>query len=284
MKRTGLSLPGRNPNQPSEVSVVTCQPSAVSRQLAFLSLLAILLLSSVSAQAQENSKAHEVIAAAIEAMGGKNYLGVKNYQRQGRYFIFDRRGRQGFSRFFDWTVFEPIKWRFQLGEGKRQQVQIYNLEIEKGWVLEGKSSVEEIPEEEIQAFKKDVQSDIDILLRNRADEEGMNLYYYGPDDVAGSGEYEAVEFLDATNNSVVIFFDLQSHLPSKMENYVTNKLGIRQKQETEFYNWHTIQGVHTPLRTDHFTDGEKSRQIFVEEVSFNVDIPSPYFLEPKPEK
>lgn len=256
-----------------------------SRVRGQLILLALLLLTPSSARAQDApDKAKDVIAAAIEAMGGKSYLEFKNYHRQGRYFIFDQRGNQSFSRFFDWTVLEPIKWRFQLGEGKRQQVQIYNLELHKGWLLEGESSVEEVGQEELMAFEKDVLRDIDILLRSRVDEEGMNLYYYDPDDVTGSGELEAVEFLDATNSSVVIFFDLQSHLPTKMETHVTNQAGIRQKKETEFSNWHTIQGIHTPLRTDYFTDGEKSQQVFVEEISYNVAIPPSHFLEPVPKK
>ncbi len=190
--------------------IALCQLSAVSCQL----LLVSCQLSAV--RAEQPSKAREVIAAAIEAMGGNNYLEIKNYHKVGRYFSFDNRGRRGFTPFMDWTVFEPIKSRFQLGKDKRRNVRIYNLEIQKGWILEGKDSVEEIPEEEIRDFEKDVQGDIDILLRNRVDEEGMSLFYYGPDDIAGSGDYEAVEFLDASNKSVVIFFDLESHLPLKM--------------------------------------------------------------------
>ena len=253
----------------------------VSRSAICFILLAFLLLTPSLAPAQDSSgKAKEVITAAIEAMGGDSYLGFKNYHRQGRYFSFDRWGQQGFSRFFDWTVLEPVKWRFQLGEGKRQQVQIYNLEIHKGWLLEGKSSVEEVPEEELKAFEKDVLRDFDVLMKSRVNEEGMNLYYYGPDEVTGSGGLEAVEFLDATNSSVVIFFDLQSHLPTKMESHVTNRVGVRQKHETEFYNWHTVQGIHTPLRTDSFTDGEKSQQVFVEEISYDIAIPPSHFLEP----
>jgi hypothetical protein len=184
----------------------------------------------------------------------------------------------------DWTVFEPIKWRFQLGEKKRRQVQIYNLEIGRGWILEGESSVEEIPEEEIQGFANSVREDMDILLRDRVDEEGMSLFYYGPEEISGTGEFEAVDFLDASNKSIVIFFDLESHLPSKMETHATNSFGVRQKEETEFANWHTIQGVHTPLRSDHYTDGQVSRQIFIEEITFNGDIPPEYFLEPVLEK
>ena len=273
--------------QKSRDNLVPCQLSAVSGQRSVVCALLFVVcfqFSGLTAKAAQHPRATEVVAAAIEAMGGSNYLEVKNYHQVGRYFIFDRRGRSSFTSFSDWTVFEPIKWRFQLGEDKRQQVQIYNLEIGKGWILEGESSVEEIPEEDVQEFEVEVQRDIDILLRERVDEEGMNLFYYGPEEIAGTGEYEAVEFLDATNYSVVIFFDLQSHLPSKMETYVTNKAGVRQKHETEFANWHTIQGVHTPLRSDHYTDGEMSRQIFIQEVSFNDDIPLAYFLEPKPQK
>jgi len=273
--------------QKSRDNLVPCQLSAVSFQRSVVCALLFVVcfqFSGLTAKAAQHPRATEVVAAAIEAMGGGNYLEVKNYHKVGRYFIFDRRGRSSFTSFSDWTVFEPIKWRFQLGEDKRQQVQIYNLEIGKGWILEGENSVEEIPEEDVQEFEVEVQRDIDILLRERVEEEGMNLFYYGPEEIAGTGEYEAVEFLDATNYSVVIYFDLQSHLPSKMETYVTNKAGVRQKHETEFSNWHTIQGVHTPLRSDHYTDGEMSKQIFIGEVSYNDDIPLAYFLEPRPQK
>ena len=236
--------------------------------------------------AQDHPKAREVVEAAIEAMGGDSYLQVRTSHSQGRYYGFDKEERtRAFTRFQDWTEYEPIKWRFQLGKDeKRRKVTIYNLEIEKGWILEGKAHVEEIPEEAVQRFGRTAGQDMDVLFRKRLDEEGMHLYYYGPQDIAGSGEYEAVEFLDATNNAIVIFFDPQTHLPSKWETHRTNQLGVRRKHEQELYNWHTIQGVHTPLRYDSFIDGKKSTQRELEAISFNVDIPPEHFLEPKPKK
>ena len=56
-------------------------------------------------------------------------------------------------------------------------------------------------------------------------------------------DYEAVEFIDATNAAVVVFFDLESHLPMKLETHFTDKMGVRHKQEQEFSNWHVISGV-----------------------------------------
>ncbi len=78
-------------------------------------------------------KAREVLAASIEAMGGEAYLQVRNSTSQGRYFFF-RKGRKGFTRYSDATVYEdPVKWRFEMGKGRRLAVQVYNLELDKGW-------------------------------------------------------------------------------------------------------------------------------------------------------
>ncbi|RPJ86343.1 MAG: hypothetical protein EHM18_06715 [Acidobacteria bacterium] len=252
------------------------------KTLAYLTVSLFLILPS-SARADAN-KAREAIGRAIEAMGGKNYLGIKNSHSSGQYFTFDREGRKGHAKYQDWTNLDPVKWRFQLGEGKRQTVEIYNLELGKGWSLEGKETVEDVKAEDIENFRKSVKRDIDILLRKRVDEEGMNLYYYGADDVAGSGEDEAVEFLDSTNQSVLIFFNTKTHLPTKLETQTTDKLGLRHKEEVEYFTWLMIQNVLTPLRVDVSVDGQMSQQRFVEKIEYNVPIPDDFFLEPKIEK
>jgi hypothetical protein len=173
-----------------------------------------------------------------------------------------------------------VKWRFQQGKGKNQFVMIYNLEQDKGWTLEGKDEIEEIPEDSIERFRRSAKEDLEILLRHRVDEEGMNLYYYGPDDIAGQGKHEAVEFLDMTNKSIVVFFDRQSHLPSKVETHSTDQVGVRHKEELELSNYHEVEGVRTPLRLDFYVDGEVSWQRFLEGITFNPEIPSGHFLKP----
>ncbi len=238
-----------------------------------------LLAGGVPQPDSEPSKAHQVVARAIEAMGGDAYLGMMRTSSSGNYFQF-RKGRKSFARYQDWTVYRPAKWRFQLGEGKRQLVQIYNLELNKGWNLEGRSSVEPVTEEDLNEFRRAVRQDMDVLLRFRLDEEGMNLYYYSPDEVAGQGDYEAVEFLDATNDSVIVFFDRSTGLPAKLETHYTDKLGIRHKQEQQFSNWHVIQGVKLPLNYEVYTDDELSSQRFAATFLVNPEIPDSYFLEP----
>lgn len=255
-------------------------------KMAFLLLLAL----STSAfllqgKLHQSEKALKVIDSAVQVLGGDAFLKVKTIRSSGRYFRFDKYGRSsGLIRFHDWTVLEPVKWRFQLGEGNRQFLQVYNLELMKGWTLEGKEKIKEIPEKGVHDFAKSARGDVELLLRGGKDREGMSIFYYGPDDIEGSGEWEAVEFLDATNNSVVIYFDRDSHLPVKSESHFIGKLGLRHKQETEFYNWHEIQGVNTALRLDGFVDGKKSDQRFIEELAYNESFPPEYFQEPQPEK
>ncbi len=258
-------------------------PSNPSRRVGRLALWTALAIGAGGAGwAAEDPKTtpDEVFQAAIDAMGGPKYLAVKNAVAHGRYFFF-RKDRKAFAKYSDWTVYEePIRSRFQLGKGKNQTVQIYNLGLGKGWTLEGEHTVEEVTEEDLRDFKRTVKKDLDYILRTRRKDPDIKLFYYGPDEVAGAGRNEAVELLDADNDSVVIFFDVDSHLPVKIETGFVDKLGFHHKEETEFFNWHWIDGVYAPLRYDTAVDGDVSQQRFLEELAFNQDIPASYFLEP----
>jgi hypothetical protein len=247
----------------------------------FVSLLGLFIagLAVVQARAEIAPEARKVIDRAIQEMGGDAYLNMNSTSSTGRYFMF-RKGRKAFTEYSDWTVYNPVKWRFQMGEGKRQFVQIYNLESNEGWTLNGKTDVEEMKPEDVEQFKKGVGLDVDVLLRYRLDEEGMNAYYYGPADIAGTGTFEAVEFLDATNNSVVVFFNTKTGLPEKLESHFTDKAGVRHKREHEYYNWHMIQGVNLPLRHDIYVDEEVSEQQFVVDITVNPDLPDSLFTRP----
>jgi len=233
---------------------------------------------------ETEKKARQVVQAAIEAMGGEAYLKVRNSASAGRYFGF-RKGRKSFARYRDWTVYDPVKSRTEFGKGGNRFVQIYNLELKRGWTIEGEDFVEEIKPEQVEEFyNRTVRRDMDYIFKKRLDEEGMSLFYYGPNEVSGTGEFEAVELLDAGNYSIVVFFDVDNHLPGKVESYVTNKMGVRQKSERELANWHMIQGINVPMRSDYYLDGELTAQYFIEEIQFNQSIPEEYFLEPVVEK
>jgi len=272
---------------------MTCQPEPTlpscgrRYRLPFLSLFLLALWTplpqSQAAELQEaRERARQVLSSAIEAMGGDRYLGVKTEYVAGRDFQFARDRRSGLIPFQQWTHYQdPVRHRHQVYKGKRQTLQVYNLELDKGWIQEGLSSVEEMPKQQLENFKLTVKHDLHYLLRNRRDEEGLAFFYYGPKDIAGSGKLEAVEVIDRTNDAVTMYFDIETHLPVHTETQFTDKLGIRHEFRTEFFNWHQQDGVLTPLSFHTFVDGEKSGETFFEELTYNTQFPAEYFLEPR---
>ena len=126
--------------------------------------------------------------------------------------------------------------------------------------------------------------DFDVLLHARLDEEGMSTFYYGPNEISGDGNFEAVEFVDRTNNSAVVFFDRDTHLPSKIETHYTDKMGVRHKREQQRYNWHVIEGVNVALTQETYVDDELSSQLFIQQITFNPDLASSLFEKPVPVK
>ena len=267
------------------------RPTLPSRgRRCWLPLLSVLLVASWTplpkSEAGELQDAREralqVLSSAIEAMGGDRYLGVKTEYVAGRDFFFARDRSSGLIPFQQWTHYQdPVRHRYQTRKGKRQTLDVYNLELDKGWIQEGFHTIEEMPKEQLERFKLTVKRDLHYLLRNRLDEEGMSFFYYGPNDIAGSGELEAVEVIDRTNDAVTMYFDIETHLPVHTENQFTDKMGLRHEMRTEFFNWHEQDGVLTALSFHAFVDGDKSGERFFEELTYNTQFPPEYFLEPK---
>ena len=259
-------------------------------QLRWQTLLSFLLLASWTPLLKSETekikdpreRALQVLTRAIEAMGGERYLGVKTEYVKGRDFRFSRDRRSGLIPFQKWTHYQdPVRFRHQIFKGKRQELQVYNLELNKGWIQEGFDTIEEMPKEALEDFKLTVKQDLHYLLRNRLDEDGLSFFYYGPDDIAGTGKLEAVEVIDRTNDSVTMYFDVETHLPAHMETQYTDKMGLRHEARTEFFNWHEQDGVLTPLSFHIFVDGKKSLESFFEELAYNTSFPPDYFFEPK---
>ena len=248
-------------------------------------VVSLILAASVSVWAKEDTPdpARQVIDKAIEAMGGDAYRNVRSANSQGRLFTFSKKGK-GFAMYQDWTVYQPIKSRFQIGEGKRQHVEIFNSELNKGWTLDGENDIAEIPPDAVKSFMDEANVDFDVLLHARLDEEGMSKFYYGPNEISGDGNFEAVEFVDRTNNSAVVFFDRDTHLPSKIETHYTDKMGVRHKREQQRYNWHVIEGVNVALNQETYVDDELSSQLFIQQITFNPDLAPSLFEKPVPVK
>lgn len=227
-------------------------------------------------------QAKETIFQCIDAMGAEKYLAVKTEYVKGRDFFFKKNRRSGLIPFQSWTHYrDPVRHRHQIFKGKKQKLLIINLELDKGWTQEGLYTIEEMPRDRLQRFKKSVKQDLHYFLRNRLEEEGISFFYYDRTSISGSGKIEAVEIVDKTNDTLTIYFDIKTHLPVHTESVYTDKIGLRHKVRIEFFNWHEMDGVLTPLSLHYFEDGEKSQERFLESVIYNTKLSPDYFLEPR---
>jgi outer membrane lipoprotein-sorting protein len=252
------------------------------RKLLLTIWLAVFLVP--SARSQDEEKIQQLFQDAIQAMGGDAYLEVTDMESEGQYFQFNAQGdSSGLIKFSDYTKL-PDKSRFELGNRKKElEITVFNLEKNEGWILEGQKETRAATEEEMKEFRNEAKHSIDTIFRFRYKDPENKLFYLGP----GEGQDmmdDLVKLVDTDNDEVTIYFDRISKLPAKIEYRTVNKKGIRQRNVDEFSQWHVIQGVNTPMRTDAYVNGRQSSQLFVLKITYNNNLPDSFFSKPVPPK
>lgn len=246
--------------------------------IVLLALLAGAAASAQEASQQSKDKVKALIDRAIEALGGPAYMAVKDYSALGRYYVIEE-DRQGWTEFVDMTRY-PSKSRQEMGKKSDKETTVVDLEAGKGWILYGDFEVKPLTQEQIDRFKKSVNHNLDYILRFRLSEKGVTLHYFGSDLIEGRKAVEVVEVIDAENDSVRIAFDTSSGLPFRAEYVEIGKFGRKLRIAEEYSNWHVIEGVNTPMRTDRFTNEQPSAQIFITKIDYNVGLADNLFVEP----
>jgi len=252
------------------------------RKKILLTLWFVLVLAPL-ARSQDEDKIQQLFQDAIQAMGGDAYLNVEDMVSNGQLFYFDREGgSSNLIKFNDYTKL-PDKSRNELGNKKKdREITVFNLATNEGWIKEGRRETREATQDEMDSFKRMVKHQIDIIFRQRYKDPDNRLFYLG----SGEGRdviLELVKIVDSENDEVVVYFDRISKLPDKIEYWDTSSRGVRVRVVNEFSQWHVIQGVKTPLRTDGYHNGRRSYQQFVLEITYNNDLPDSTFSQPVPE-
>jgi len=247
-------------------------------------LICALLLVIPLLPAQDEEKIQKLFRDAILAMGGEAYLKVTDTVSEGSYFLFNRDGdSSGLIKFNDYTKF-PDKSHFELGNKKKERdVTVFNLEKNEGWILEGQKDTRDATPDEMKSFKNAVKHSLDNILRFRWKDPQNKVFYLGPGE-GGDVSLELVQILDSENDTVTIYFDRLSKLPAKLEYRDVDKRGVHVREVDEFSQWHAVQGVTLPLRTDHFSNGRKASQLFVIKITLNNNLPDSFFSKPVPPK
>ncbi len=268
------------------------------RIFSFILLLASAVAQTVPAataapppQDENSRKARALIEQAIKALGGQAYLTAKTKGEEGRYFTFYHGQSRGTGILFGLYTKFPDKQRLEIlkihsyhfllftvggiaSKDKSDIVVIHNGD--KAYEITFKGTAREDPKSTT-AYVRHREHSLDTVLRKWINEPGVAFFYEGP-AVAAEKPAEQVSVTNAQNDSVTLYLDQITHLPIKTSyTWRDPQDKFRNVEEEVFDNYKPAQGIMAPHSITRYLNGDMSYQRFLNEVTFNVELPDNLF-------
>lgn len=254
------------------------------RQQVIRALLALGLAVGLQASSPDNepatSKAEEILQQTIEALGGENYLGVRDMMRRGRLYSFARGNLASpGDRFIDYVKFPGKEW---LQFGKKGKIVFLN-NGEQGWELDRQGVREQLPEQ-IEQFKEGNLRDLEYLLRFRIHQEKFQYYYLGR-EFHDNRRVHVLELVDENNESIKLLIDARTYLPVKRHHREREPLTGEWVELDEYYGKYiNVQGIQTPMQLTRERGGFRSLEVHFSKVKYNDGVPDEKFTRAALEK
>jgi hypothetical protein len=211
----------------------------------------------------------------IQKMGGQAFLDVNDIHTVGRLYQFKRGDLAGLDNFSDYIRF-PMAERTEFGKDKNKEITINNGE--NGWKItpKDKDGKEQVPAE-IQDFKASFKTSFDYVLRFTLSEPQTTIQYIGS-EILDFNRADVIEIRDPQKNRITLFIDRTTKLPKKMQ---VRRADEKITREEHYDNWHSFQGILTPLFLGRFSDGAKTMEIRLDSAAYNSSLPDTLFTVAK---
>jgi hypothetical protein len=229
--------------------------------------------STTSADQANANKARALIDQAIDALGGNAYLNIEDISQEGRTYAFHLGQPEGVGVVF-WRFYRyPDKDRVELTK-KRDVIYVYNGD--QGFEITYKGTRSDDPKS-VADYIRRRQFSLDWVLRKWIHEPGIAFFYEGQ-TVAAQKEAQQVSILNAHDQGVTLYFDVNTHLPIKKTYSWRDAVDKQRNVEDEVYDaYRAVQGVMTPFSITRFYNGDMSNQRFLNSVSYNTGISDSLF-------
>jgi hypothetical protein len=237
---------------------------------------------------QSAAKAKAVLRQVIATLGGSAYLNVRDSDCEGRVAQFGSSGDlMGFTSFRDlWLL--PSKERIEyLSKGEHTVlafllgadglsishggVLITVFDGDQGWILD-KSGVIDQPGDVTKNFAEQVKSGMNVMLRSRINEDGVEFRDTGT-DIVDLKEVEWIEFSDRDHRALRMAVEKSTHLPLR---WVVEKRDPDTRERTEIATSYTqfisLDGVLTPLSITRTQNGRRVTQTYLSSCKYNSNI------------
>lgn len=227
--------------------------------------------------AESSAKAKVLLQGMIQALGGSAYLNVKDSTCRGRLGSFGHSGAlSGYDVFLDYVKL-PNKDRQEMS--KKRNI-IYVSNGDQGWVLD-RGGVSAEPADQIADSQRELQVDLDYILRFRLNEPNMIFRYAGP-DVVDLKEADWVEIDDPQGHEIRIAIARLTHLPIRKEVAMRDPTTHMRTEEVDYYsNFQPVDGVMMYFQQTRFRNGMKVFQVFYDPdgCRFNTGLQDSFFTK-----
>ena len=233
-------------------------------------------------------KGRQVIDEAIAALGGDNFLALKNKVEQGMFFSFYREEISGLSRATVSTMYPPAADPPKVGDlyqrerqsfGKNKESWAVLFSEDDGWEVTYRGA-KPLDTETIKNHRDSRQRDIFYILLRRLGEEGLIIEHRGS-EVVDNRPMQVVDITDSENRVVRVWFHYSTKLPFRQIIDRRDEFGIRHEIVTIFDKYRDAGGgVMLPLTLQRERDGKREFSMYAESVEINQILPEEIFTLP----
>jgi len=229
------------------------------------------------------AKAEQVVARAIEVVGGSNYLNVKTVLGRGFYTTFIDGMSQLPARFVDYIVF-PDRERTEFTSSGIRRIQTNAGQT--GWFYDGATkTISDMTPAQVEDFKRSMRTTMENLLHGWWRKEGATLSYVGRREAGLAKRNEVVRLTYPEGFWIEYEFGAKDGLPAKMIYKGTRKKPNSEEreeitEEDRLAKPITITGVTAPWVLDHYINGVQISRVNYESIEYNPPLADSLFAKP----
>lgn len=223
---------------------------------------------------QKNAQqARAVLDQLVQALGGQAWLNLKNVMQQGHIAAFyhgkPNLGTTEYWYFHQWPDHDRIEYTKH-----RDVVQFYVGR--EGWEVTYKGKAA-LPKDQVAEFLRRRNHSIETAVKVWMKDPRTILIYEGK-RMAERHLGDQVTLISADNEAVTIITDAQTHLPLRSSFQWRDPVYKDKNTDAEEYaDYHVVDGLPTPFSIVRYENDEMTRQLFVDGVEYNRELPSDFW-------
>jgi hypothetical protein len=219
------------------------------------------------------AKARVVLDAMVKALGGDAWLNMKNEVREGHIAAFFHGdpdlGTTLFWEFSQWPDRERLEYTKH-----RDVVQFY---IGRKGTEVTYRGARPLPQEQVDDYMRRRDHSIETAVKVWLKDPKTILLYEGQ-KMSERHLADQVTLISPQNEAVTIETDVQTHLPlSRTFQFRDPVYKDKNTDREEYADYHDMEGFPTAFSITRMKNGEMARQLYIDKVHYNQDLPAEFW-------